>query len=215
MLPDILSVIFPPKCVACRRLLMTGETGICLHCQTSLKRPSDIVSKAFSEKFLFPLACHYIHWRFIQHGRVQRIVHSIKYEGRRDLCEKIGKDIGFQVSGHFSGILVPVPQHPVRHLSRGFNQAEELARGISLTSGLSVDTGLLKRGGTWQSQTGRSRVKRLYALENSIYRTNKPISGSTILVDDVVTTGATLQTCAQRLLEGGASSVGIICLATV
>ena len=215
MLTDIVSLFFPSFCTGCRRTLMHGEDVICLHCRSSLRSPSQMVMQAFRAKFLFPLEGSYVHWRFIQYGTVQRIVHSIKYGGRQDVCRKLGEDMGSRLNG-MCGVLVPVPQHPARLMSRGFNQAEVLARGIAERSGLAMDTQLLKRAGPRQSLTKkRSRIHRLYSLENSIQWTGKAIPGTVVLVDDVVTTGATLQTCASRLFEAGATRIGVIALATV
>ncbi|MCA6078522.1 ComF family protein [Fulvivirga sedimenti] len=214
MLSDIVSVIFPRHCSACGRYLRTEEEVLCLHCRTELRPPSALILKAFTEKFWFPLSAYYVHWQFINDGKVQRIIHAIKYEGRVDLCRKIGNDVGGRITG-MSGELVPVPQHAARRRVRGFNQAEIMARGIAETSGHKVNTEILKRNGPRQSQTKRSRIGRLRALEKGIHLSGRPVPSGVILVDDVVTTGATLQTCAERLFEAGVTRLGIIAMATV
>ena len=160
---------------------------------------------------------YYIHWRFIEGGIAQRMIHAIKYQGRSDLCFSLGVEIGRNLSSHLEATLVPVPQHFLRSYRRGFNQAHMLAQGISSITGLPVYRDLLKRTGNSKSQVSRGRLKRQMALQGSI-RINEAYKRleNIAIVDDVVTTGATIQSCGESILrEHSNCKLSIIALATV
>ncbi|MEJ2004365.1 MAG: hypothetical protein P8X57_05225 [Cyclobacteriaceae bacterium] len=213
---EFISLIFPRVCPGCHRVMKPQETIICLHCRMALHRPSFQVMDDFRNKFNLPLHFLYAHWRFIRYGRAQHVIHAIKY-GKTPLpARRLGREIGSQLPAGLKGLLVPVPQHPLRAYGRGFNQAAELARGIAERTSLELQAGMLKRRGTWKSQTKRSRLHRLQALEESVYVARQLKSDHYFLVDDVVTTGATLQTCAYRIMkEYPDCRIGLIVAATV
>ncbi len=111
--------------------------------------------------------------------------------------------------------IIPVPLHPKRLRERGYNQAEVIAKGLAESMGVPVITDVLLRNVYTQTQTKKTRIERLknmlgvFAVSNS----EKVSNGHILLVDDVITTGATLETCAQTLLEATDVKVSIATLA--
>jgi len=216
MLRELVSLLMPDYCHGCGRPLRKGEQIICLHCRYALHRPSVTTLEAFRNKFNIPVSFIYAHWTFVQHGRAQQIIHGIKYSSSGRLAHQLGRDIGKHLLDCPTGTLVPAPQHPFRTYRRGYNQAAALARGIAETTGLPVENRMLQRYGSWRSQTSRSRTGRLRALSDAVRVKEGYPSSLFLLVDDVVTTGATMQTCAERILDiYPESNIGLITLATV
>lgn len=156
---------------------------------------------------------------FVKGGRVQRLIHKIKYEGRKD----VGHMLGRWVSGIlrerplFSGVqaIVPVPLHPKRKRQRGYNQSEEFGRGICDGLDIPLLKGVLRRAQHTESQTGKSRMERIENLSRAIeaedgsYVRNKWV----LLVDDVVTTGATLEACALALEQLEVGKISMLTIA--
>jgi ComF family protein len=142
-------------------------------------------------------------------GSLRQIVHALKYGGRRTVGRRLGMLMRERGSDVLAGsdLAVPVPLHPLRHLSRGFNQADELARFL----GLPVSPALRRTRNTG-SQADLPAACRHANVRDAFALTRRDdIRGRcVVLVDDVSTTGATLEACARTLLEGGAREVRAI-----
>jgi len=110
--------------------------------------------------------------------------------------------------------LVPVPLHPVRFRERGFNQAEQLCRNLSRKTGLNVESRAVKRTRVTQTQTRLSRSERLGNMRGAFEPHKVKLNGRrVVLVDDVLTTGATASDCARACIKAGAARVGVWTLA--
>ena len=216
MLSDIISMLLPDTCRGCCRELLAEEKFLCLHCRHGMGRASLRAIEECRRKFAFPVEHCYAHWEFRQAGRVQRIIHDVKYGSSGRLARNLGKDMARYLPADCPGSLIAVPQHPLRSFSRGFNQAKEIAKGIAMYHGWKLEDRILKRNVNIGSQTRRNRISRMEALERSISVRKNVKEDHYILVDDVVTTGATLQQCAASLLEvSPCSRISIVVLATV
>ncbi|MEK7218424.1 MAG: ComF family protein [Patescibacteria group bacterium] len=138
---------------------------------------------------------------------VRKAVHTLKYRGTRPMVQELSAFLA-SASDHFSlrwnTTITPVPLHWSRRFRRGFNQAELLARCVAEKLGLTFSN-LLQRKRATGSQVGRGRVERVGAMKN-VFRVRKgePVPPSVILVDDICTTGATMDACAKALKEAGA-----------
>lgn len=159
-------------------------------------------------------------FEFRKSGSVQNMLHALKYEGARDVGIEIGKLYGRELmqSDVFASSerIVPVPLHPEKQRIRGFNQSEIFARGISESIPGIQYSNAVERAIPTSSQTRKSRFERWKNVE-TVFQPG-PDSASiegkkVLLVDDVVTTGATLESCATILLRNGATSVCIACIA--
>lgn len=150
---------------------------------------------------------------------MQRLMHNLKYNGKKEIGIALGKQFGHQLrrSPLFANVecIVPVPLHPIKLRTRGYNQSEMFARGLSDSMRLPCLPNGLRREVHAESQTKKSREERVTKLQET-FRVNLPdaMSGKHILlVDDVLTTGATLEVCAAQLLALPGTQVSMATIA--
>jgi ComF family protein len=205
---DLIHLFFPEICSACATGLVRGEKTICLDCHLHLPQtrfhdhPGNAAEKQLSG--LCPVVAVTSLWHFNKSTRVQKLIHNLKYAGHRDAGELAGNLLAQQLlsSPRFSGLdgVIPVPLHRVKRLKRGYNQSECFARGLATTMNLPLHTDWLLRVSDTSTQTKRGRRSRHEAVENAFAvdrRLARP--GHYLLVDDVITTGATLISCVNAL----------------
>jgi len=167
------------------------------------------MENAFTERFWgrLPLERGMAMFHFVKQGRVQQLIHHLKYEGRRDIGYGLGRSYGNvlkeALANDLPSLIIPVPLHPKKKHQRGYNQAVAFARGLSEALDISVNEEVLARTVYATSQTSMGRlerfqnVSRAFTLKNSATIAGKHV----LLVDDVLTTGATLESCALQLLQ--------------
>jgi ComF family protein len=149
----------------------------------------------------------------------QKIVAAIKYRGDRALGEWIGAFLAADLleSGFFEGIdfLIPVPLHKRKQRKRGFNQSEILAKGISAVTGIPIDATILYRGKANVSQTNKGVYERWKNTRNifQVKDVERFKNQHLLLLDDVLTTGSTLEACARALLQCENARVSVLTLA--
>lgn len=218
---DLLWIFFPELCAACSRPLFKGEECICTFCRYKLPKThyhlesANPVIRHFWGKVKVGAATSYFH--FGKGEKVQQLIHQLKYKGRQDVGQFIGRSMGYELKMWMeqSDLIVPVPLHKERLKKRGYNQSECFATGLSAGSGLPLNTTSLVRVRATETQTAKHRFERYKNMEN-VFSVNEPedIYGKKVLlVDDVITTGSTLISCAERLLESGANVVNIAAIA--
>ena len=146
-------------------------------------------------------------------------MHSLKYKGNTEVGENLGKLLGhrLQKSSLYSKIdlIIPVPLHPKKEKKRGYNQSECIANGLAEVLQTPVDTNCLTRIKATDSQTKKGRYTRYENMEEvfSLVQPSAIADKHVLLVDDVITTGATLEACANALLKKGASQISIAAIA--
>jgi len=150
--------------------------------------------------------------------KVQKLMHALKYKGRKDVGIWLGKQLGLTLlkSGRFNqtDYIVPIPLHPKKEYQRGFNQSALIGQGVEESTGW-VLSSLLERTENTDSQTRKNRYDRWENVSGK-FRIKKRgnVTGQNILLlDDIVTTGATLEATARVLLESGAKSVSVATIA--
>ncbi len=155
---------------------------------------------------------------FTKGGCLQKLIHEIKYKGAKELAYELGREFGLTLKENGASgydLICPVPLHKEKEKRRGYNQSDWLARGMADILGVAYDKNLLVRKVFTSTQTKKNRqqrwenVKDAFDLGNKSDVENKHI----LLVDDVLTTGATLEACAQKLLDIKGSIVSIATLA--
>ncbi|WP_375416894.1 ComF family protein [uncultured Hymenobacter sp.] len=225
LLPDFLSLLFPSVCLACGQSLRRGERHLCTGCRAELPYtdfhllpPADSpLGRRFWGKLPVQYALSYL--RFVQHGRVQQLLHQLKYQGQQEVGVALGELYGAELAG--SGftrqfdVIVPVPLHRRKLARRGYNQAAAFAEGLGTGLALPHRADALRRTEHTASQTRKSRAQRWQNVA-TVFETAEPtqISGHRVLlVDDVLTTGATLEACGLALLAAGAAEVSIATIA--
>lgn len=220
---DFLDLIFPRNCPLCKQALFDFEPCLCTVCQGMLPRANfhlrpldnELTSKL---QGLIPVHRVMAFLRFTKKGKSQALLHLLKYRNKPEIGEELGRLYGLSLAQNgFSGlwdVLVAVPLHPLKKSRRGYNQSECFARGLSQSLGIPYQE-LLERRKFTDTQTNKSRLERLNNVERVfVMQGGVHASGLRILlVDDILTTGATLCAAAQTLLEGGAKHVDLATIA--
>ena len=220
---DFIDLIFPRNCALCKGALFDFEPCLCTICQGMLPRANfhlrpfdnELTSKL---QGLMPVHRVMAFLRFTKKGKSQTLLHLLKYKNKPELGEELGRLYGLSLLDNgFAGawdVLVAVPLHPLKKQRRGYNQSECFARGLSKVMGIPYRELLLRKKFT-TTQTNKSRLQRLenveavFALKEGLITQGQRI----LLVDDILTTGATLCGCAQTLLRGGAKHVDLATIA--
>ncbi|WP_317195924.1 ComF family protein [Litoribacter ruber] len=221
-LEDFLALVFPQTCSGCKTSLYAFEFQLCRKCEASLPitsyhlRPkeNDLTVKLLgltkADRVLAFL-------RFSKNGLSQKLLHQLKYKNKPQLGVVLGKLYGqkliqaeFDVNWDF---IIAVPLHPAKLRRRGYNQSAKFAMGISAALAVPVHEGLQRTKFT-QTQTKKSRMERWENVKNVFHFGGKELEGKyVLLVDDVMTTGATLAACANALLAAGVKKVDLAVIA--
>lgn len=208
-LNSILNLFYPRVCAACGESLLKNEETVCLKCRYTLPRtgyelyPDNPLAQAFYGRAPIHAvtACYF----FAKSGKVQHLIHQLKYKGNKEAGVFLGQQLGESIKDAplFQGIdvIIPVPLHPKRERKRGYNQALVIAQGISEVTGLPVATKNLLRAVYNETQTRKSAEERYHNVQGIFeVRCADELKGKhVLLVDDVLTTGATLESCAHQL----------------
>jgi ComF family protein len=218
-----MSLLFPEICTACKGALMDGETLLCLDCRVHLPRTNfhqvhdNPVNRLFYGRV--PLAAATSLFYFKKQSKVQNLVHGLKYKSQKELSNQLGNMIGADLRSaepyRETQVVVPVPLHKAKLKSRGYNQSEGFAVGIGNIIGCEVYPDGLTRSVQTSTQTRKTRterwenVKDVFIIEEPSLVYQKRV----LIVDDVVTTGATLEACCNAVLEAGAATVSIATIA--
>ncbi len=221
----LLSLFFPQVCPVCGGMLVGGEKIVCLKCLSDIPlsyfwkwrdNPAELLLR---ERIEIAEATTLLLYR--KESSWKEIIHNFKYNGDkpagRYLSEMLGKKIA--VSGYFSGIdiIVPVPLHPLKKWKRGFNQASVIAYELGKFMGKPVIEGVLKRGRYSSTQTSKDRKGRIRSVEGAFYLKHPERFSDLhiLLVDDVLTTGATIEACGKQILKADGVTLSIAALAFV
>lgn len=208
--------ILPRFCIYCTKKLPAAEQFICSSCFEEIKSPDDNTlsseyRRKFSEKKLVSdFASSFI---FEKDGAVQSIIHSLKYNQNFSIGVYLGKLAAVELQNRIdlwkANIVVPVPLHSLKKAERGYNQSLYIAKGISSVTKLPVYANALKRIRFTNSQTTMNMEERQKNISGAFKcKRNKGVEGKRIiLVDDVITTGATTNEAASALIEAGAEKV--------
>ena len=219
--------ILPYRCGLCREV---SNAGFCSHCKDLLPW---IASSCFRCGTPLPNAVicgncqntpHTIHHSvipFLYQPPISDLIHKLKYHGQLDIAPILAKALAEQIHQQYSAssylalpdIIVSIPIHWKKYLTRGFNQSGEIATQLGRTLDIPVANGLLKKYQHTPSQTGLDMTQRMKNNRNAFRVKTMPLSGHIALLDDVVTTGSTTRYAAKALLKAGAASVSVWAIA--
>ncbi len=206
----------PRYCPSCKKKLELEEDCICEECLSSIERAdSDRLNLEYQRKFASTEIISGFTSLFVfeKDGALQLFIHSIKYNKRflnaKYLGKLIGENLKKQIQYWNVDFILPVPLHSLRKADRGFNQSRYIAIGMGKELAINVKSNLLKRTRYTETQTNLTLQEREENISNAFESKHKRlIEGKTfLLVDDVITTGATIKECGKVLLENGAAKV--------
>lgn len=220
---DLKQIVFPNICPACHKNSVSKENTFCFDCILMLpytdhfEIENNQVAKHFYGRVQFKTAGALLYFR--ENSPVQHLIHQLKYKSNQNVGHVLGKIAGEKLlsSVLFHGIdfTIPVPLHPSKEYQRGYNQSTVFGKGIYESSGIPIYSEILKKIKKTESQTGKSRTGRVENVKESIVLTNPEIvkGKNILLLDDVITTGATLESCALVLAKGQPKSISILTIA--
>jgi ComF family protein len=220
-------LFYPPVCTACGGHLLKHETEICQLCLQRLPR-TNFEKKPRDNQISMMMwgrckvECGFSLFFYRKGERVQYLLHDIKYRGNQKLGSELGRQLAKVIRQADCTVIdevVPIPLHPKKKRQRGFNQAEVIARGIGEVLEVPVNTSSVYRNTHTSSQTKKGRFERWQNVED-IFNINNPeqlVGKHLLLVDDVITTGSTMEACINRLtaIDGVKVSIATIACAAL
>ena len=221
---DFLSLFFPKICLTCNDSLARGEEVICTACEYKLPQTdfqlgeNNPVEKYFWGRVKIERAASLYY--FSKGTRIQKMIHQLKYRSRKDIGLKLGKLCGnlLKTSGRFDDIdmILPVPLHRKKIRRRSYNQCAVIAEGMSEAMGIPWFSDTIEKTRYTATQTKKTRFERWMNVEGT-FKIDQPeliANKHILLVDDVITTGATLEACSAAILQNENVKVSIATVAT-
>jgi ComF family protein len=207
---SLFHLLFPHVCAGCGSDMLNESSTLCLKCLSLLPetdfeaQPDNPVEKKFWGRL--PLAGASAQFYFTRESLMQRLMHQFKYRANKDLGMQLGRIMGqsLQASGRFDAdALIPLPLFVSKEKKRGFNQAAVLCEGIGESMGIPVLKNVVVRSRHSDTQTKKGRIERWQNIEGKFVLVNPQAIANAhiLLVDDVVTTGATIEACGAELLK--------------
>ena len=204
-------LFFPVLCEGCKKPLAGSEAVLCIGCEAQLPEtgyhhiPDNETALRFAGRIPFYYATSFAY--FTDDGLLQHLVHGLKYSNKKDTGTYLGRLFAKQLTKtewiKEIDMVIPVPLHKAKEAKRGYNQSTYIAEGISSVTGIPVNEAILRRNRETESQTKKSRTERVNNMSGAFGITApEPLKEKHILlVDDVLTTGATIESCALALME--------------
>ena len=221
MIHLVKEVLFPPSCLICKGKLRYASSYICLHCELDL--PLALREKGVQpiERSLWgrmQLGWGVAMYAFASGALTQELLHQLKYGGNAEAVQHFGTLLGKELmrftETDLPDVIVPIPLHPKKLKIRGYNQAGELAKGVKSVLGIEMDVQLLERSQHHSSLTKLGRNDRWQQISSSYILAPEPKQyRHVLLIDDVVTTGATIEACATVLHNQGVERISVAALA--
>ncbi|RZM24661.1 MAG: ComF family protein [Pedobacter sp.] len=219
LLEDLLSLLFPNLCCACGLQLYRGETHLCTGCLNNLPYtdhhtdPQNKAARKLWGRIQFDAAMAMLHFK--KGSRVQNIIHHLKYGNNSGIGVQLGMMMAekLQIATAFEQIdlIIPVPLHKKKEWRRGYNQSKSIADGIAAVLGVPVNHTTLIRKIATESQTNKNRFGRYENMKDVFKIMDEQVlhGKHVLLVDDVITTGATIESCANELNKCGLKKLSI------
>lgn len=222
-LKDILNIFFPEVCVCCYEQLTINENTICLTCRHDLPltnfsfEPNNLVEKSFFGRSKIESATALFY--FLKKGKTQQLIHELKYNKQQQIGNFVGNWLGSVLieSNRFDNIdyVVPVPLHRKKLKSRGYNQVTTFGKSLAKQLNTQYNEDFLIKISSTKTQTKKLRLDRwknvqeLFVIKNNDSLKNKHI----LLVDDIITTGATLESCCNAFANIEGLKISLACIA--
>ncbi len=219
---DFIHLFFPAICLTCGNRLVKNEHCICIPCMYDIPRVKfkNYTDNQVTRMFWGRIDIQYAmaHYYFSRGSKYRNLIHQLKYNGQKEIGIFLGKQLGNELLHspiRDIDIIIPVPLHKTKRIQRGYNQSEIIANGVGRILKKPVMTNLLYRTVNTKTQTKKSRyerwenIKDVFELQNKSCLKRKHV----LLVDDVITTGATLESCALTITKQEDVTVSIAVVA--
>lgn len=214
---SLIDLFYPQVCEVCEESLVKGEKYICTDCLLDFPHAYESGGERILEQFeedCRPLKFHALFY-YNKESKYKRLIYLIKYHSYRDLAVFMGRMLGHKIAASCEAdCIIPIPLHRKREKWRGFNQAREIARGVSEVLHIEIMDNVVYRKHNNTSQTKKNAAERKKNVEN-IFELRDPerIRGRhVLLIDDVITTGATIGSCLRVLAQAGNVKFSLGCL---
>ena len=221
---DFFSTVYPTNCAICAEILVTNERHLCTSCLLGLPKTNyhlQLANPLFQALDHNPLLVNAFCFLHYNHGgTAQTLLHRIKYQNRPDLGtflgELYGKDL---LADHLDvdlDVIIPVPMHRQKRKQRGYNQAENIAEGISNVLDIPTSFNAVIKSVNTDSQTDRSKMDRWQNVQNA-FRVLSPLQlyrKKVLIVDDVITTGATVSELCDELINCDVEEITVCSIAS-
>jgi len=208
----LIDIFFPPVCWLCDSILSPDRKVVCSNCFNLMEKFHDETDEFNNEKFLFNNLI--ILYEFAD--SIRTLIHFIKYQDCRSIAKyfaEAAKNYLTEVMQTQYTLIIPVPLHPQRLRERGYNQSEEIAMHLSNMMGIEIIANPLIRNRPTQTQTKYNKQDRIKNMQGA-FTCNTDLYGQTVLlIDDVITTGSTVNECCVALLEANVVLVDVLALA--
>lgn len=222
-LSDFIALFYPKYCDVCSRVLIKGENFLCTHCISNLPKTNFHLYNDNPVEMIFagrvPIFRATVFCSFRKGNSMQTIIHQLKYKGNKEIGIYLGNLFGTSLieNPDFNSVdvIIPIPLHKKKEKKRGYNQSEYIAKGISQAMAKQINTSSLTRIIDTSTQTQKTRYNRwenvsyIFQLNNGQELAGKHI----LLVDDVITTGSTIEAASQLLITIPNTKISIACLA--
>ncbi|MGP1436676.1 MAG: ComF family protein [Phocaeicola sp.] len=220
---NLWDLFFPRPCVICGKPLLQMENFVCLHCLSNLPltnlhlQKDNEIEKNFWGKMPIERATSYLYYS--KGGDVRNLLYELKYYGNKEIGRFLGHCMAnsISLSGFFDGIdfIVPIPLHPKREKERGYNQSEWLAKGIADITHFPIHKEVLIRSSYSTTQTHKTRIERFESMRDMFKCIHPEVlkDKHILLVDDVLTTGATLVAASDAMAGVGGLRISVLTLA--
>lgn len=218
---SVLHLLFPHICTGCGSDILSEKSALCMRCIDAMPETNfELLAGNPVEKIFWgrlPVASGAAHFYFTKESLMQHLMHQFKYKGNMELGLQLGRIMGEQLkkSGRFlADALIPLPLFPAKEKRRGYNQATVLCKGIADVLNLPVLENIIIRPLHTETQTKKGRVERWKNIEGKFVLINPELISNKkiLLIDDVITTGATLEACGNELLKAGNVQLSIASL---
>jgi ComF family protein len=219
---SLINLLFPPLCTCCNRCVHDSDVVICLECQNALPRTREyakdnVIEKRLWGKFLFERCWAFLY--FEKGNSTQTLLHELKYKNRPQIGTFLAKMAASELVSfpdfNDVDVIVPVPLHPSKLRKRGYNQSSFIVQGLSSITNKPIDDASLIRTIANTTQTRKSVFDRHLNTKGvfQVAEQQALVGKHVLLVDDVLTTGATMEACASTLAQIPQIRISIFCLA--
>ena len=224
MFKNVLNLFYPRVCLGCKTILLANESVICTKCRHEIPltlhqfNPENEAFRKFYGKIPVEFAMAFVY--FHKKGIVQELVHNLKYKGHEEIGELVGNWCSSEIVGlsFLKNIteIIPVPLHSRKLKERGYNQVTSFGKSLAKNLNLKYNDQILVRSRYSKTQTKKSLLNRIDVNNASVFAVKFTLNDHNkhfLLIDDVLTTGSTLEACGKELLKIPGAKISVLCMA--